>query len=347
MQKPTVFLSHASDDAASIAGIRSFLQQRTGNTLDVFASSDGQSIRLGANWVHAVEAALGRCKLMFVFVSPSSVKSRWLYFEAGYSYSREIRVVPVGLGGIDIAQIGPPLSLLQGFNMLSTASATNLIAVINDEFNTTFSVDLIDDALAQFAIPRLLTGPLDLGDYTRLVHRIQITLPVSGSTFIPRLQASLIEAKTEFHVDNTSVSTYGMTVISQFMDKVEQPIAIVDLDPIQLQRNCDLLVGSMPSEINETAPMTVYLEKDVIEIDPATKRSSRAFGSALRMSEAGGYTYRGARVSIGHENYFSVRGTTRGPTYVAINPPIQEIGTVELRELIALLFDREIIVFDE
>jgi len=231
MEKPTVFLSHSSDDAASIAGVRSFLQQRTGNTLDVFASSDGQSIRLGANWMYSVEAALKRCRLMFVFVSPASLKSRWLYFEAGYSYSRGIRVIPVGLGGVDIAHVGPPLSLLQGFNMSSSAAAANLIAQINDEFKTTFSLELSEDALAQFALSHALTGPLDLGDYIRLVDRITIKLPVAGSDFFPRLQATLTDAKTEFSVDKTSVSTYGMTAASQSKEQIEQSVVNVELDP--------------------------------------------------------------------------------------------------------------------
>jgi len=117
--------------------------------------------------------------------------------------------------------------------------------------------------------------------------------------------------------------------------------------PIQLQRNCEFLVRALPSEINESVAMTVDLEKGLVEIYPATKRSSRAFGSALRISEGGKYSYQGANVCIGHTDYFGMRELVRGPTYVTIEIPVREIASFELRELIELLFDREIIVFQE
>ncbi len=58
---------------------------------------------------------------MFVFVTPTSIESGWIYFEAGFAYSKGIDVIPVGVG-IDIGSIRPPLSLLQGFNITSKYS---------------------------------------------------------------------------------------------------------------------------------------------------------------------------------------------------------------------------------
>jgi hypothetical protein len=66
---------------------------------------------------------------MYVFLSPSALESKWVPFESGYAYSREIRVVPVGILGVDLATIGPPLGLLQGFNISSGPGMNNLIKV--------------------------------------------------------------------------------------------------------------------------------------------------------------------------------------------------------------------------
>ena len=74
---------------------------------------------------------------MFVFVTPTSIESGWIYFEAGFAYSKGIDVIPVGVG-IDIGSIRPPLSLLQGFNITSSESLNNFVTVINKNFDLSF-----------------------------------------------------------------------------------------------------------------------------------------------------------------------------------------------------------------
>src|SRR5690554_3522596 len=82
---------------------------------------------------------------MFVFVSPNSLKSNWLYFESGYSYSKGIKVIPIGINGIDIGKLAPPINLLQGFNITSFEGLNNLITVINREFSCTFTEKFDND----------------------------------------------------------------------------------------------------------------------------------------------------------------------------------------------------------
>ena len=111
----------------------------TSNTIEIFQSSDGESIPFGNNWIHKIEYNLNAAKLMFVFVSPNSLKSNWLYFESGYSYSKGIKVIPIGINGIDIGKLAAPINLLQGFNITSFEGLNNLITVINREFSSTFA----------------------------------------------------------------------------------------------------------------------------------------------------------------------------------------------------------------
>src|SRR5262245_39653334 len=121
MAKPIVFLSHSSRDHRLLGRLKELLVSYTGGAIDFFLSSDGQSIPLGRNWVHEVQQALDSSQLMFVFITPRSLQSSWLYFEAGYAYSKGIKVVPVAIYGVDLAAVPPPLSLLQGFNVSSEA----------------------------------------------------------------------------------------------------------------------------------------------------------------------------------------------------------------------------------
>lgn len=119
MEKPTIFFSHSAKDRNVILPIKEKLIKITSGVIQIFMSSDGQSIPFGNNWIHKIEDGLNNAKIMFVFVTPTSIESGWIYFEAGFAYSKGIDVIPVGVG-IDIGSIRPPLSLLQGFNITSS-----------------------------------------------------------------------------------------------------------------------------------------------------------------------------------------------------------------------------------
>jgi len=136
--KPIIFFSHSSKDKLFLETLKDLLNERTRGVVDIFLSSDGQSIPFGKNWVKQIEDALRNASVMFVFISPSSYSSKWLNFEAGYGYSNKIEVVPVGILGLDLYKIEPPLSLLQGFNCDNPNSLDNIIAVINNKCVTNF-----------------------------------------------------------------------------------------------------------------------------------------------------------------------------------------------------------------
>lgn len=137
MNKPTIFFSHSSKDKELILSIKNKLNKSTGGVMDIFMSSDGQSIPFGSNWIHKIEDGLQAAKIMFVFVTENSISSGWIYFEAGYAYSKGIQVIPVGIG-VDIGSLKAPLNLLQGFNILSEDSLNNFITIINRTFDYRF-----------------------------------------------------------------------------------------------------------------------------------------------------------------------------------------------------------------
>lgn len=144
MDKPVLFFSHSSKDRDIILPIKDKLNNITGNTVEIFMSSDGQSIPFGSNWIHKVEEGLNEAKLMFVFVTETSLASGWIHFEAGFAYSKEIKVVPVGIG-VNIGSLKPPLNLLQGFNITSGDSLNNFVNILNKTFSYTFSESFSED----------------------------------------------------------------------------------------------------------------------------------------------------------------------------------------------------------
>ena len=153
MEKPTVFLSHSSLDKAPLAALKKLLDTRAAGSLNFFLSSDGESIRFGRNWVVRISDALSSAKLMFLFLSPHSADSKWIHFEAGCAYAKDIQVVPVCFPGIDLDQIRAPLNLLQGFNMHSHEAMGNIARICNDTFsmkiNESFSREDFDSIISQ------------------------------------------------------------------------------------------------------------------------------------------------------------------------------------------------------
>ena len=143
MDKPTIFFSHSSKDRDLILPIKNKLAEITSGTMGIFMSSDGQSIPLGRNWVSKIEEGLKNAQIMFIFVTPNSIISDWIYFEAGYAYSKEIEVIPVGIG-VHIGELKAPLNLLQGFDVSSHESLNNFISVINKKFNLSFKESFVE-----------------------------------------------------------------------------------------------------------------------------------------------------------------------------------------------------------
>ena len=137
MSKPTLFFSHSSKDKDMVLAIKNKVMQYTSGTLEIFQSSDGESIPFGTNWIHKVEEGLKEAKVMFVFITEQSISSGWIYFEAGYAYSKGVHVIPVGIG-VSVGDLKAPLNLLQGFNITSADSLNNFLTIINREFSYNF-----------------------------------------------------------------------------------------------------------------------------------------------------------------------------------------------------------------
>ncbi len=157
MDKPTIFFSHSSKDKELILPIKNKLDNITSNVMDIFMSSDGQSIPFGHNWVHKIEEGLKKAQIMFVFVTPTSINSSWIYFEAGFAYSKGIEVIPVGLG-VNIGQLKPPLNLLQGFDINSYESLNNFVSIINKKFDLKFEESFILDDYSEL-VQKLIGQP--------------------------------------------------------------------------------------------------------------------------------------------------------------------------------------------
>lgn len=105
------------------------------SSVDVFVSSDDQSITLGNKWLETVSNNLEKCILIIVLCSQESIKKPWINFECGAGWSRKISIIPICHSNITVANLPIPLNLLQGFDIQKQGKLTGLISRIAKEIN--------------------------------------------------------------------------------------------------------------------------------------------------------------------------------------------------------------------
>ncbi len=108
------FVSHISDEGVVATALKNVLRRDFLGLLDVFVSSDEESIAAGEDWLHSIERALKDSGMLVVLCSPDSVTRPWINFEAGAAWMRGIPLVPVCHAGLRPSDLPMPLSLRHG-----------------------------------------------------------------------------------------------------------------------------------------------------------------------------------------------------------------------------------------
>lgn len=282
MSKPVVFFCHSSVDKDYLSTFQNQIKKVTSNAIDIFQSSDGESVSFGNNWIHKLEENLNNATITFVFISPKSLSSNWIQFEAGLSYGRGISVVPVGIKGVDVAKLQPPLSLLQGFNLSTEGGMNNVISTINKELNFKFSEQFND-------VDFQVLNSHDEEKNANLEFIESITLPIPSSIRITSedtdLQPSantldiiqdLLEKHNHYCIrDNGKVLTNGMQTLIDDRSDLEGTIKI---DPLSLKKFESFIneVGrAVYSQNLKRFWIDIYLEPNFVFIKELYKLSGR------------------------------------------------------------------------
>jgi replicative DNA helicase len=121
--KPLVFISHITEEKELAQAFKAMVESAFLKMIEVFVSSDAESIPMGEHWLQTVRKALKRCKVEIVVCSPISVKRPWIQFEAGAGWIRDIPVIPLCHSGMTPSRLPIPLNMLQG------ATATDVVDV--------------------------------------------------------------------------------------------------------------------------------------------------------------------------------------------------------------------------
>lgn len=349
MDKPTVFFSHSSRDAEVVGQIKDAFVSKTGGSVDVFLSSDGQSIPLGRNWVHRIQEALEAARIMVVFATPNAVHSDWIYFEAGFAYAKGIRVIPVGFLGVDLSTLRPPLALLQGFNVNSADGLNNLIAVVNEEFahshETLFTEKDYQAITARFDS----LSQTFLAAATPYVARLSFFITEEDASnekppdALSAVEAMLREHDIDFSSSEHRVDLHGASVAfppekGSISIHVEPTAAHITL-PIIADIMRVLRVGGL-----DGATLVIDFVKTVAMLEQSYAITGRLVGSGVEFGSTKMYAFRGFAFDIIRRRYEQWQRKQRERTvFVAIQITGDTIPVDVVRELVALLFDRGVL----
>lgn len=115
MPRIVAFLTHsAHSDAELAAAIRTAIHRDFSGAVDVFVSSDPDSLPAGIHWMDELTAKLRQCRIQILLLSAESLQRPWIHFEAGAGWARgDVTQVPLCHSGLAPSDLKPPLALLQ------------------------------------------------------------------------------------------------------------------------------------------------------------------------------------------------------------------------------------------
>jgi hypothetical protein len=108
-----IFISHITAEHELAGLLKQRIEKHFLEQVDVFVSSDQESIQAGEPWLAALRN-LTTASMAIVLCSAASVGRPWLNFEAGAAWLRQIPVVPLCHSGLEPDKLPLPLSALQG-----------------------------------------------------------------------------------------------------------------------------------------------------------------------------------------------------------------------------------------
>jgi hypothetical protein len=123
MANSLVFISHITPEKEIAIEFKALIETHFLGMIDVFVSSDGETIQMGQKWLDSISGALKACAVEIVLCSPISVNRPWINFEAGAGWIRDIPVIPLCHSGMTPSDLPIPL------NMLQAAKATDVAAL--------------------------------------------------------------------------------------------------------------------------------------------------------------------------------------------------------------------------
>jgi hypothetical protein len=130
-----VFLSHDSAEVKLALIIKNDIKQYFPNQVDVFLSSDADSIQAGYRFLDVIQKTLNNSVALVVLCSPISIRRPWVNFEIGAAWNKNIPIVPVCHSGLKHSDLPIPLGEFQGGEVKNKSDLLKIYGLIAGHLN--------------------------------------------------------------------------------------------------------------------------------------------------------------------------------------------------------------------
>ena len=149
MNKPIVFISHITEEKEMVIELKKLIEDSFLGMLEVFVSSDENSISSGSRWLDNITDALGSCVIELILCSPKSIQRPWVNFEAGAGWIRDIPVIPLCHSGMKPSKLPLPLNLLQAVEISELSSLKLIFPVLANSIGAQCPKIVFDDFIGK------------------------------------------------------------------------------------------------------------------------------------------------------------------------------------------------------
>ncbi|MDY6965500.1 MAG: toll/interleukin-1 receptor domain-containing protein [Halobacteriota archaeon] len=111
--KPVIFISHIVEEKEVAIAFKELIENGFLRMVEVFVSSDEESIQMGQKWLDKITNALKTCTVKVIICSSKSVYKPWINFEAGAGWIKDIPIIPICHSGMEPSKLPVPINLLQ------------------------------------------------------------------------------------------------------------------------------------------------------------------------------------------------------------------------------------------
>jgi TIR domain len=207
MQKSLVFISHITEEKAIAQALKELIEKPFLHMIEVFMSSDPNSLKLGRKWLQEITDALKACAIEIILVSPESVKRPWINFEGGCGWIRDIPVIPLCHSGTVPSKLPPPLSYLQSATATEQTELMQVFPVLADaikcqlpQIDYSVFIDVVkkyEEETCQIKVMESATPVATTGGLSP--HELAALVEIGDQTITPgeTISATLIRSELE------------------------------------------------------------------------------------------------------------------------------------------------------
>ena len=117
-----IFVSHIHEEAPLAEALKGWIERLFSGQVEVFVSSDDESIKAGEKWLSAIERVLSQVDLVVALCSKQSIARPWVTFESGGAWIKGVKVIPVCHSDMKKNELPLPLSVFQGIDIESSSA---------------------------------------------------------------------------------------------------------------------------------------------------------------------------------------------------------------------------------